>query len=81
MTTRPGAGLAPLVPLTPSQVRGLSPAVRAALREVEIAADGYRERGALLGYQAAINAAWTVAHRLSVDVYVSGPGDFEVTSV
>lgn len=81
MTTRPGAGLAPLVPLMPSQVRGLSPAVRAALREVEIAADGYRERGALLGYQATMNAAWVVAHRLSVDVYVSGPGDFEVTSL
>lgn len=81
MTTRPGAGLAPLVPLMPSQVRGLSPAVRAALRELEFSAATYRERGSLLRYQATMDAAWVVANRLSVDVYVSGPGDFEVTSV
>lgn len=74
-----GAGLAPLVQLLPSEMPGLPAAVSAALREVEADAMAYRNRGALLGYEATMRAARKIAARLRVDVYVDGPSEFEVT--
>ena len=56
-----------------------APSVRAALREIELDAEAYAARGALLGYDAAMKAAWRVAKRLQVDIYIDGPDDFEVT--